>query len=80
MTTLRIIPPIYIENLPNSDKSKPPGIAESPQNQKADEHIANKDTYNNNLHQHFGPLRQDTMVQHFPILGIFVAQSADYRM
>ena len=49
MTTLRIIPPIYIENLPNSDKSKPPGIAESPQNQKADEHIANKDTYNNNV-------------------------------
>ena len=38
-----------IENLPNSDKSKPPGIAESPQKQKADEHIANKDTYNNNV-------------------------------
>ena len=38
-----------IENLPNSDKSKPPGIAESPQNEKADEYIANKDTYNNNV-------------------------------
>jgi hypothetical protein len=38
------------ENLPNSDKSKPrgiAGIAESSQSEEADELIANKDTYNN---------------------------------
>jgi hypothetical protein len=48
MTTLRIIPPIT-ENLPNSEENKPPGIVESPQSGKDDEHIATKDTYNNNV-------------------------------
>ena len=37
------------ENLPNSDKSEPPGITESAQSKKADEQVASKDTYNNNV-------------------------------